>query len=54
MKFILLVEGDTERRILPGFLQRWLNPKLSRRVGLQAVPFNGCGDYLARFAKKAK
>ena len=54
MKFVLLVEGDTEQRVLPGFFQRWLNPRLSQRVGVQAIPFNGCGEYLTRFARKAQ
>jgi len=54
MKFVLLVEGDTEQRVLPDFFQRWLNAKLSQRVGVQAVPLDGCGNYLARFARKAQ
>lgn len=30
MRFILFVEGPSERRTLPGFLKRWLDPKLAR------------------------
>ena len=52
MKFLLFVEGEAERRVLPGFLKRWLDPKLNRRVGIDAVFFSGCGDYLNRFEKK--
>jgi hypothetical protein len=53
LKFILLVEGDAERRVLPQFFGRWLNLQLNRRVGLKAERFDGCGDYLAGFEKKA-
>lgn len=53
MKFILFVEGNAEKTVLPDFLSRWLNPKLKRRVGFTPVRFDGCGDYLSRFAKKA-
>lgn len=53
MKFILFVEGDAEKTVLPKFLSRWLNPKLNRRVGFTPVRFGGCGDYLSGFAKKA-
>ncbi len=53
MKFLLFVEGEAERRVLPGFLKRWLDPKLSRRVGIDPVLFSGCGDYLNSFKKKA-
>lgn len=41
MKFVLLVEGHTERRALGGFLKRWLDPQLSQPVGMQIVRFDG-------------
>ncbi|MGH9755577.1 MAG: DUF4276 family protein [Blastocatellia bacterium] len=53
MKFILFIEGHAEKTVLPDFLGRWLNPKLNRRVGFTPVRFDGCGDYLSGFAKKA-
>lgn len=53
MKFLLFVEGEAERRVLPSFLKRWLDPKLNRRVGIDAVFFSGCGDYLKGVEKKA-
>lgn len=46
MKFILLVEGETERVALPRFLESWLNPKLQRRVGIKAVKLPGSGAYI--------
>ena len=51
MKFILLVEGDTEHVALPEFLKRWLDPKLGQRVGIQPVNLGGNGEYIKEFAK---
>jgi hypothetical protein len=41
MKFVLLVEGYTEQKAIPAFLKRWLDPRLSQRVGIQIVRFEG-------------
>lgn len=41
MKFVLFVEGYTEEKAIPGFLKRWLDVRLSQRVGIQAVRFEG-------------
>ncbi len=41
MKFVLLVEGYTEQKAIPGFLKRWLDVRLSQRVGIQVVRFEG-------------
>jgi len=46
LKFILLVEGDTEHIALPEFFKRWLDPKLDQRVGIRSVNFGGSGEYL--------
>lgn len=54
MKFLLFVEGELERRAIPEFLRRGLNPRLKQRVGIQYVKFEGCGDYVAGFAKKVR
>jgi hypothetical protein len=37
MKFVLLVEGDTEFRALPRFLKRWLGPQLRQPVRIDPV-----------------
>ena len=37
MKFVLLVEGDTEARALPKFLKRWLDPQLRQPVGIDPI-----------------
>jgi hypothetical protein len=45
VKFVLFVEGTTEKLGLPEFLGRWMNdPKhgLPRRVGFNVVAFDGC------------
>ena len=41
MKFVLLVEGYTEQKAVPGFLKRWLDPRLGHKVGIQVVRFEG-------------
>jgi hypothetical protein len=44
MKFVLLVEGDTEKEAAAAFLKRWLDPQLGQRVGVQVVRFNGWAE----------
>jgi hypothetical protein len=39
MKVILFVDGDTERRVLPGFLKKWLDPKLEKPIKIQCEIF---------------
>ena len=52
MKFVLFVEGYTEKKALPEFLRRWLDPQLSQRVGVKVVRFEGWADYVNEIAKK--
>ena len=52
MKFVLFVEGHTEKKVAPGFLKRWLDPKLSQPVGIKSVRFEGWHDYVDEIAKK--
>lgn len=54
MKFILLVEGQTERNAAAAFLKRWLDPQLRQPVGIQPVSFDGYGDLVRKMATKAK
>jgi hypothetical protein len=44
VKFILLVEGETESKALPGFLRRWLNEQLPERVGIKTDIVSGIKD----------
>ena len=47
MKFVLFVEGHTERKALPDFIRRWLDSRLAQRVGIKAVRFEGLGRVMA-------
>jgi len=53
MKFVLFVEGYTEQKVLPNFFRRWLDPRLNRRVGLQAVRFDGWPELVRDSVTKA-
>ena len=53
MKFVLFVEGHTEKAALPQFLGRALNPHLPKPVGIQAIRFDGWRDYERRCANVA-
>jgi Domain of unknown function (DUF4276) len=53
MKFVVFVEGYTEKKALPDFLKRWLDPRLSERVGIQIVRFDGWAEYVKDVPKKA-
>jgi len=46
MKFILFVEGHTEKKALPEFFKRWLDPRLRQRVGIQVVRFDGWSELI--------
>ena len=54
MKFILFVEGYTEKKALSHFLKRWIDPKLDQRVGLKVVRFEGWPELIKETPKKAK
>lgn len=54
MRFVLFVEGDTERRGVPQFLKRWLDPKLPQPVGLKPVRVQGWRHYDSEIAKKVR
>ena len=44
----MLVEGSTERKVLPTFLSKWLNPHLPERVGIDPVKVKGLKDLLKK------
>jgi hypothetical protein len=52
MKLVLFVEGVTERKGLPEFLKRWLDPKLSRPIGIKVVQFQGSPAYYEEIATR--
>jgi hypothetical protein len=53
VKIVLLVEGDTEKSVLPGFFQRWLKGKVDPLPGIFAVNAKGCDKLLKACAQKA-
>ncbi|MEX2120204.1 MAG: DUF4276 family protein [Pirellulales bacterium] len=54
MKFLLLVEGETEKRAIPDFLKRWLDRNLTQRVGIQPIRFRGHAHFMREMAIKAR
>lgn len=54
MKFVLFCEGHTEKKALPAFLKRWLDPRLNSRVGIKAVRFEGWRELVDDMPKKAR
>ena len=53
MKFVLLVEGPTEKKSIAPFLKRWLDRRLSQRVGIDTVNMTCFGDFKKKAPKKA-
>ena len=53
MKFILLLEGATEEKGVPGFINRWLNQFFAVGVGVQPDTFEGWPDLHDSAPKKA-
>ncbi|MDA1050572.1 MAG: DUF4276 family protein [Planctomycetota bacterium] len=54
MKFVLLVEGATEKNAAAEFLKRWLDPQLDQAVGIQVIPFKGYAQLARKVVKKAQ
>jgi hypothetical protein len=54
MKFILFVEGKTEKQAVPEFLKQWLDPQLKQPVGIRAVRFEGWAELLRETPTKAR
>jgi len=54
MKFVLFVEGPTERLALPSFLKRWLDARLNQPVGIQPVKFEGWPELVKDCPRKAR
>ena len=54
MKFVLLVEGETEKQAAAAFLKRWLEPQLTQRVGMQVVHFTGWAEMARKLVTKAQ
>lgn len=54
MKFVMLVEGATEKQTAAEFLKRWLDPQLTHRVGVQVVAFSGYAELARKLVDKAR
>lgn len=55
MKFVLLVEGSTERQAAAPFIKRWLDgEKLKAPVAVQAIDLGGLSKFRKEFAKRAE
>ncbi len=46
MKFILFVEGKTEKGGIQEFLKRWLDFRLNRKVGLDLIDLKGWSNFI--------
>ena len=53
MEFILFVEGHTENKAIPSFLKRWLDPQLTKPVGIKSVRFEGWAELVKDSPTKA-
>ncbi len=54
MKFVLFVEGYTEKKAIAAFLKRWLDPRLSQPVGIQTVRFDGWAEMVKDMPNKVR
>ena len=54
MKFVMLVEGQTEKDSIADFVRRGLHPRLQERVGVSVVRFKGFGDYLSKIKDRVE
>ena len=54
MRFILLVEGYTERDAAAAFLKRWLDRRLPKPVGIRTDRFEGWPEFCKRAPQKAQ
>ena len=52
MKFLMFVEGHTEKKSVPSFLKRWLDPRLSRPIGITPVRFDGWPEMVKDMSNK--
>lgn len=53
MKFVFFVEGQTEDKLLPAFLRRWLDARCTPRVGVKTVRFDGWAELRRDVVRKA-
>ena len=54
MKFILFVEGQTEKDSIAGFIKRWIDPKFTQGIRISVIGFRGFGEYLAEIKSRTE
>ncbi len=55
MRFVLFVEGHTEKKGIAGFLKRYLDPpRLRQPVGIKVIRFDGWSDLLKDLPQLAR
>lgn len=54
MKFVLFVEGHTEKLAVPQLLKRWLDPQLAKPVGIKISRFEGWNEYVRDIRQKVE
>jgi hypothetical protein len=54
VRFVVFVEGETEKGAVVGFLKRWLDARLAKPVGVAPVFSRGCDDYLDSIKAKVE
>jgi len=54
MKFVLFVEGHTEKLAVPQLLKRWLDPQLAKPVGIKVSRFEGWNEYARDIRQKVE
>ncbi len=53
MRFVVFIEGKTEREVISSFLRRWLQVHFEENIGVNVVKFEGWSDYLRHVKVKA-
>jgi hypothetical protein len=54
VKFVIFCEGYTERDVMADFLGRWLNSRLTEKIGFKRVRFDGWAQLVNDAPKKAR
>lgn len=52
MRFILIVEGDTEKRSIEGLIRKHLAEMTGQNIGITAININGYGNFFRDLPKK--
>lgn len=54
MRFILVVEGDTEKRSIEGLIRKQITDKTGKNIGITTININGYGNFTHDIPKKVK